>query len=109
MYAIESMLVARPFAKIYSKTFKADENCNNCGICIQNCPVGNITLNGKITFHSKCILCATCELSCPQDAIHSSFDWKIFDPFMNYNIRHSKNKKIPYRKVIHKNGKIVPV
>lgn len=109
MYRIEKMLVARPLAKIYSKMFTADKNCNNCGICIKNCPVGNITqTNGKIDWHSDCILCMNCELSCPKDAIHSAFDMKIFAPFMNYNIKHAMNRNTPYLKVNHKNGRTVP-
>jgi flavodoxin/NAD-dependent dihydropyrimidine dehydrogenase PreA subunit len=108
MYGLERMLVARPFAKLmYSKTFSADKNCDNCGICIQECPVQNITekSNGKPKWHSNCMLCATCELSCPKDAVHSAFDWFIFAPFMNYNIRASKNKNIPYANVEHAGGK----
>ena len=108
MYGIERMLVARPFAKLmYSKTFRADNKCDNCGICIHKCPVNNITekSNGKLKWHSNCILCATCELSCPKDAIHSAFDWFIFAPFMLYNIKKSKKKQIPYAKVEHSEGK----
>ena len=108
MYGIERMLVARPFAKLmYSKTFRADNNCDNCGICIKKCPINNITEmnNGKLKWHSNCLLCATCELSCPKDAIHSAFDWIIFAPFMYYNIRKSKNKQIPYANVKHSDGK----
>ena len=108
MYALERMLVARPFAKLfYSKTFRVDSKCDNCGICIKKCPVSNISEkeNGKLKWQSKCILCATCELSCPKDAIHAAFDWLIFAPFMQYNIRHSKKKGIPFVKVAHLKGK----
>ncbi len=107
MYGLERMLVARPFAKLmYSKTFSANKNCDNCGICIEKCPVQNITekSNGKPKWHSNCMLCATCELTCPKDAVHSAFDWLIFAPFMNYNIRASKNKNIPYANVEHSGG-----
>jgi flavodoxin/NAD-dependent dihydropyrimidine dehydrogenase PreA subunit len=110
MYGLERMLVSRPFAKMmYSKTFTVDKNCDNCGICIKKCPIGNIyeTENGKLKWQSKCLLCATCELSCPKDAIHSAFDWIIFAPFMHYNISHSKNKKIPFVNVTHRKGKTV--
>ena len=107
VYAIERMLLVKPFAKfMYSKTFYADSKCDNCGICIEKCPVNNISENnnGKLKWHSNCILCATCELSCPKDAVHSAFDWIIFAPFMNYNIRMSKNKQIPYADVEHSGG-----
>lgn len=107
MYGIERMLVARPFAKLmYSKTFKANSDCNSCGICIKKCPVNNISekKDGKPKWNSNCMLCATCELICPKDAVHSAFDWMIFSPFMRYNIKHSKKKQIPYVKVEHSGG-----
>lgn len=112
IYGLERMFVARPLARMmYSKTFRADKNCDNCGICIKKCPVANISENekGKLIWQSNCLLCATCELSCPKDAIHSALDWAIFAPFMIYNISHSKNRKIPFINVTHKNGKTVPV
>ena len=108
IYKIERMLIARPLTKfIYSKTFKADSKCDNCGICIQKCPVNNITEtnNGKLIWNSKCLLCGTCELSCPKDAITSVLDSKIFAPTMVYNIKASKNKKIPFANVEHSGGK----
>jgi flavodoxin/ferredoxin len=108
MYGIERMLVARPFAKLmYSKTFRASSKCDNCGICIEKCPINNISekKNGKPKWNSNCMLCATCELICPKDAVHSAFDWMIFAPFMNYNIRKSKKKQIPYANVEHLEGK----
>ncbi|MDX1284751.1 MAG: hypothetical protein R3182_07065, partial [Draconibacterium sp.] len=108
IYGLERMLVARPFAKLmYSKTFSANKNCDLCRVCIDKCPTKNIIQkkNGKLKWKSDCMLCATCELSCPKDAIHSAFDWVIFAPFMNYNIRASKNKKIPYANVVHSEGK----
>ena len=110
MYGLERMLVSRPFVKMmYSRTFRVDKNCDNCGICVKKCPIGNISenINGKLKWQSKCLLCATCELSCPKDAIHSAFDWIIFTPFMIYNISHSKNKNIPFVDVTHKKGKTI--
>lgn len=108
VYKIERMLVARPLVKLmYSRTFKVSSQCDNCGICIQKCPVNNITEtnNGKLIWDSKCILCGTCELSCPKDAISSVLDSKIFAPTMVYNIKASKNKKIPFASVEHSGGK----
>lgn len=108
MYSLERMLMVRPFAKLmYSKTFRADSKCDACGICIKKCPVDNISKkqNGKPVWHSNCMLCATCELVCPKDAVHSAFDWIIFEPFMNYNILKSKKNKIPYSNVLHSGGK----
>lgn len=108
MYRIERTVASRLFVKlIYSKAFRADSKCDNCGICIKKCPMNNISEknNGKLKWDSKCLLCATCELSCPKDAIHSAIDWTVFAPFMIYNIRKSKNKQIPFVKVEHIGGK----
>lgn len=107
VYKIERMLVARPLVKLmYRRTFKVSSQCDNCSICIQKCPVNNITEtnNGKLIWNSKCILCGTCELSCPKDAITSVLDSKIFAPTMVYNIKASKNKKIPFASVEHSGG-----
>lgn len=109
VYKIEKMLMARPFVKVYIRAFHTDENCNQCGICVKNCPTGSLTMNGKVKWHSDCILCMECEMSCPKNAIHSSFDWKTFAPFMNYNIKHSKKHNIPFKNVVHKNGQTVVV
>ncbi|HLP35118.1 MAG TPA: EFR1 family ferrodoxin [Amoebophilaceae bacterium] len=108
MYRLEKFLVSRPFAKnIYSKTFRVNKNCDNCGICVKKCPISNISQDdGKLKWRSNCLLCATCELSCPKDAIHCAFDWVIFSPFMAYNINHAK-RKIPFVNVTHKNGKTI--
>jgi len=107
MYSLERALVARPFAKLmYSRTFKAGKECDACGLCIAKCPINNITEkeNGMPKWNSNCMLCVTCELVCPKDAVHSAFDWMIFAPFMHYNIKKSKKKKIPYASVEHKEG-----
>jgi len=108
MYSFERMLVARPFAKLmYSKTFMASKECDKCGLCIKKCPIGNISekKNGMPHWNSNCMLCVTCELICPKDAVHSAFDWMIFAPFMNYNIKKSKKKDIPFSSVKHSGGK----
>ena len=45
--------------------------CQSCAICVKNCPVEALTLNGDdIEFDSeKCIYCRECEAICPLDAI----------------------------------------
>jgi len=107
MYRIERATVNRPLVKyFYSKTFTVNDDCNNCGVCIKKCPVNNISEQyGKLKWDSNCQLCATCELSCPKDAIQSALDWKTMDPFMNYNIKTSKKNKIPFAHVRHTQGK----
>ena len=50
--------------------FLADEKCNQCGICRQVCPAGNITLQeGKPVWNQKCEQCLACLQWCPREAI----------------------------------------
>lgn len=55
---------------LIGERFWCNENCVQCGKCIQICPAGNISLNnGKIEFGDKCISCLGCYHRCPQKAI----------------------------------------
>lgn len=60
----------RRFLPIMSKDFIATEECTKCGLCLRNCPKGNITFeNGRAVFHSNCIMCLRCIHQCPMNAI----------------------------------------
>ena len=61
-----------PFAaRFFGLELHAKKNCNQCGLCVRECPEGNIQLkdNGKIRFGFKCIMCMRCIYNCPQKAI----------------------------------------
>lgn len=52
--------------------FKIDERrCTGCGICVQGCPVGAITLGRAATIHPEtCTGCGICVSECPNEAIY---------------------------------------
>lgn len=108
VYALERFLMSRVFVRLmYTKAFRADKKCDSCGICISACPVNNITAkeNGRPKWHTNCLMCASCQLKCPRDAIHTPFDWFVLAPFMSYNIKKALKESIPYATVEHSGGK----
>lgn len=52
-----------------SKKKLDDKLCNQCGICMQECPVGAIELNTLPQFGEDCIACYNCVRLCPEGAI----------------------------------------
>ncbi len=58
--------------KVYAndKSFYANENCNNCGMCESVCPVNNIVLIESLPqWQHKCQQCLACINYCPEEAI----------------------------------------
>jgi len=56
--------------RIMDNSFYIDENCNECAICEQVCPVKNITLEDKKPrWHNKCEQCYGCLQWCPKESI----------------------------------------
>jgi len=54
-----------------NKTFKVNEDCIQCGICIRTCPAKNIKLeNNMLKWNKKCQDCMSCVQSCPHKAIY---------------------------------------
>ncbi len=47
------------------------DKCTFCGMCVESCPVGVISLEGDILtiFYCGCIFCGRCEEVCPSDAV----------------------------------------
>lgn len=71
--------VAGPlFGKMYS--VKKDK-CTKCGKCIKSCPMNNISRDKEEypCFGWHCMLCQSCVMKCPEDAIHSGImnPWKV--------------------------------
>jgi ferredoxin len=67
-----------------SKTFIANYNCNNCGLCIRECTTSSIRLIGNRPYWKlTCESCMRCLNHCPQKAIEAAHGmatafWIIF-------------------------------
>jgi len=49
-----------------------EDMCVGCGVCVDDCPVGAVTLKGdqKATINEdECIRCGRCHDVCPQEAV----------------------------------------
>jgi len=55
-----------------SKTYIATDACNQCGLCVENCPVHAISMKDNKPYWSyKCESCMQCMNNCPQRAIET--------------------------------------
>ena len=47
------------------------EDCAACGVCVEECPVGAISMNGQAAMidDRTCIRCGKCHDVCPQEAV----------------------------------------
>lgn len=56
-----------------SKTFIANNKCNNCGICIRDCPTSSIKMvSGRPYWKLTCESCMRCLNFCPNRAIEAA-------------------------------------
>jgi flavodoxin/NAD-dependent dihydropyrimidine dehydrogenase PreA subunit len=109
VYRLERFLANRLLVKlIYSRSFRVNRRCRpDCDICIKHCPVENIRRgdNGRLAWGRSCLLCLSCEMNCPEDAITSPVSWPIFRPFMIYNTRRAcQDPLLDSARVIHRRG-----
>ncbi len=111
IYHFEQMMLSRNLVRGYhQKQFKLDkEKCIKCNICINGCPMHNLSPNndGFPSWEKKCIMCLSCELHCPKEAIKSPMSASMMNPIMNYNVKKiMKDPEIEKCKVKLHNGKI---
>ena len=58
---------------ILAKTFVANYNCNNCGLCIEQCPTQSIILeHNRPYWKFTCESCMKCMNYCPERAIETA-------------------------------------
>ncbi len=54
----------------YSRKLKISDDCIGCGMCVKNCPMGNLSIkDGKAVSANKCAMCYRCISSCPKQAV----------------------------------------
>jgi flavodoxin/ferredoxin len=110
IYRLERFLAGRWLGNhMYSRLFTVDKKeCTRCGLCIKLCPSKNIA-EGRDEYPvwgRNCLMCFTCEMKCPKDAVGSALDWFVFRPLLNYNIRRaSKDPSLDHVRVTHSKGR----
>jgi Pyruvate/2-oxoacid:ferredoxin oxidoreductase delta subunit len=54
------------------RSFIDGDLCTGCGLCLEECPMQNITLNNSDVAEvaASCLGCGICTHVCPQDAVH---------------------------------------
>jgi Pyruvate/2-oxoacid:ferredoxin oxidoreductase delta subunit/flavodoxin len=82
---IQDLLVS-PVALLYyffgrffiAKTFYASRDCNNCDLCVKNCPAkAIIKIDNRPYWTFKCESCMNCMSSCPKRAIETGHGFVI--------------------------------
>ncbi|HEX3037704.1 MAG TPA: EFR1 family ferrodoxin [Oscillospiraceae bacterium] len=59
-------------AGLFALSIHASNTCNQCGLCVKNCPKKNIRMkNGRPKFGSHCLWCMKCIYSCPRKALRT--------------------------------------
>lgn len=69
------------YAQVQGPAMKVDmKKCIKCQKCVKNCPLENITFDGKkFKFGTHCALCVCCSFGCPTSAISIGIlnGWKV--------------------------------
>jgi flavodoxin/NAD-dependent dihydropyrimidine dehydrogenase PreA subunit len=109
VYRLERFLSSRWLTRhLYSRLFEVNPHqCTACGDCIKLCPTRNVTAaqGGLPVWGRNCLLCFTCQMKCPEDAITSPIDWPLFRPFTAYNVRQAcRDPLLDHARVVHSRG-----
>ena len=54
-----------------------NSKCDSCGLCVNSCPTGAISLNPLTIDLAKCTLCGACKLACKNEAINFTNYYKL--------------------------------
>lgn len=111
IYRLERALMTNRWLarQVYSRLFRVNKDrCNACGLCIQECPTGNISADGEgqPVWDRDCLLCLFCEMNCPEEAITSPVSWPLFLPVVKYNVgQASRDPTLDHVRVKHSRGR----
>jgi flavodoxin/ferredoxin len=99
--------------QVYSRIVKLDKaKCDACGLCMKMCPRANIgkDKDGYPVWGRNCLLCLTCEMKCPKDAITTPISWPLIRLLMKYNVRHaSRDPSLEHVRVTHSKGRTLRI
>lgn len=63
---------------VFAKSFYASRACDNCGVCIKQCPISAISMVDNRPFWSyRCESCMRCMNSCPRRAVETAHGYII--------------------------------
>ena len=69
---------------LFAKTYFASGDCNNCGVCIKNCPVkAIIQVDNRPFWTFRCESCMHCMSHCPKKAIETAHGSIILYSILN--------------------------
>jgi len=115
VYRLERLLANRWLMEhFYSRLFRVDPSkCTACGLCVEVCPTANITSDphGLPHWDRRCLLCLSCEMRCPEEAISSAISRPVPGALIRwlfrYNVRRwLREGELSFVRVIHRRGAI---
>ncbi len=72
---------------VLAKSFYADSSCNNCGLCIKECPVQAIKkIDGRPFWSYRCESCMHCMNKCPKRSIQTAHGYFIGVIFLSDSV-----------------------
>lgn len=95
LFDIIQDLLITPIAVLYyligrfvlAKSFYADSSCNNCGLCIAECPLHAIKEVDKRSFWTfRCESCMRCMNNCPKRSIQTAHGYFIGAMFLSHSL-----------------------